>query len=372
MLMPVATPPQLMQAHAATVEFIKSVLKEGTDYGVIPGTGDKPALLKAGAERLTAGYGLRPEYDDPIESECDHDRENAYTLTKWVKRDKPKNRDVEYDMKADGRGRNKKFGSNWVWQECEIEEGVSRGLYRYVIRCRLFLGDREVGQGVGSCSSMETKYIRSPRDSENTILKMAKKRAYVDAVLTTLGLSDRFTQDVEDMHADKAAVGDAEPIDAQFTEDVQEPQETATERYERQKAEAQAIAKSASDYLIKELGFDKADMAEYMAYCKEQGVSWVTTALDAKHKGIKTKAQFLMMIHEGETSVSIDKPAENQIAHGFELVQDEMRKFQAECKRMEVLPGDAMRESWKADGRTYDDLMAYLKDELRDKLPGEK
>jgi hypothetical protein len=33
----------------------------------------------------------------------------------------------------------------------------------------------------------------------NTVLKMAKKRALVDAVLTVLGASDIFTQDIEDM-----------------------------------------------------------------------------------------------------------------------------------------------------------------------------
>src|SRR5690606_23849470 len=56
-----------------------------------------------------------------------------------------------------------------------------------------------IGSGMGSCSSLESKYISRPRDLENTILKMAKKRAYVDATLSTFGLSDQFTQDVEDM-----------------------------------------------------------------------------------------------------------------------------------------------------------------------------
>ena len=39
----------------------------------------------------------------------------------------------------------------------------------------------------------------NPADYYNTVLKMAKKRAHVDAVLTATAASDIFTQDVEDM-----------------------------------------------------------------------------------------------------------------------------------------------------------------------------
>jgi hypothetical protein len=103
-----------------------------------------------------------------------------------------------------------------------------------------------IGAGVGSCSTMETKYrfrnkseptgdeipkdykqnkgayraqgfgckkinnewvwVRNervendnPADHYNTVLKMAKKRAHVDAVLTATAASDIFTQDIEDM-----------------------------------------------------------------------------------------------------------------------------------------------------------------------------
>ena len=39
----------------------------------------------------------------------------------------------------------------------------------------------------------------------NTVLKMAKKRALVDAVLTATAASDIFTQDLEDISANLAA-----------------------------------------------------------------------------------------------------------------------------------------------------------------------
>ena len=56
-----------------------------------------------------------------------------------------------------------------------------------------------VGEGFGSCNSREKSHWRKdPLANDNTILKMAKKRAHVDAVLTGLGASNVFTQDLED------------------------------------------------------------------------------------------------------------------------------------------------------------------------------
>ena len=46
---------------------------------------------------------------------------------------------------------------------------------------------------------MENKYVEDPRDRENTVLKMAQKRAFVGVTLNVFGLSDRFTADLEDM-----------------------------------------------------------------------------------------------------------------------------------------------------------------------------
>ena len=61
---------------------------------------------------------------------------------------------------------------------------------------------------------METKYryrwqndqrveYDNPADYYNTALKMAKKRAHVDAILTATAASDCFTQDVEDTQREK-------------------------------------------------------------------------------------------------------------------------------------------------------------------------
>jgi hypothetical protein len=66
-----------------------------------------------------------------------------------------------------------------------------------------------VGDCIGVCSTMESKYVDRPRDCENTALKIAQKRAHVGATLNAFGLSEQFTQDVED-NPDSASTDDGE------------------------------------------------------------------------------------------------------------------------------------------------------------------
>ena len=186
MLRPIAEPAELMQVQNATREYIKAALVKGRDYGDIPGV-SKPSLFQPGAERICTGFGVLPRYRI-VEKEVDHHAEMLWrkTKAKWETIN----------------GRRQRTGE-------EITEGKSLGLYRYVIECELY--DRTSGEVVGtaiaSCSSLEAKYCDRPREAENTVLQMAEKRAFVRATRTTFGLSEMFTQDVED-NPDLYAGGD--------------------------------------------------------------------------------------------------------------------------------------------------------------------
>lgn len=167
-LAPIMPPEQFIESHKILTDMIGKILVENEDYGVIPGTRGNPVLLKPGAERLCKAYGLTSQYE-VVSTEIDHERVNSYTK--------------EYR----DRGR------------LIREDQTSIGLYRYVVRCKLSNGEGRVyGDALASCSSSESKYISRPRDSENTVLKMACKRSLVAAVLNAFGLSNRFTQDMED------------------------------------------------------------------------------------------------------------------------------------------------------------------------------
>ncbi len=176
LLRPVARPEEIVAAQEETRQLVAAALQEGRDYGTIPGT-SKPTLYKPGAERINAAFGMFARFAT-LEAEVDHDRETQWSKSRKVWRT------------IEGARR----------QIREVEEGSSLGLYRYVIRCTLHQRSTGnlCGEGIGSCSSLESKYCDRPRDLENTVLKMAQKRAYIAATLLAYGLSDQFTQDIED------------------------------------------------------------------------------------------------------------------------------------------------------------------------------
>lgn len=142
---------------------MQAVLKDGEHYGVVPGTGRnaKPSLFQAGAEKIAMMFHLVPRYE-------------------------------------------------------VLRMELGNGHREYEVHCKLLNRDtgEEVGFGLGTCSTLESKYryrnqwnngqktrYENPdiADTWNTVMKMAKKRAFVDAVKSTTAASDIFTQDVEDM-----------------------------------------------------------------------------------------------------------------------------------------------------------------------------
>jgi hypothetical protein len=171
----VAEPPALLAHQEEMRNLVMDILTEGRDYGRIPGI-DRPVLFKPGAERVTLSFGCFSRFRI-VEVEADHDRP-----VQWRKRKR------EWDPEIRGK---------FTWSE---EIGESIGLYRYVIECEIV--HRETGLIIGSClgvcSTMETRYVDRPREMENTIAKMAEKRAHVGAALNAFGLSEQFTQDVDE------------------------------------------------------------------------------------------------------------------------------------------------------------------------------
>jgi hypothetical protein len=195
----VAPAAEIMQARAELLDIIPKILVLDTDFGKLPGT-NKECLYKAGAERVCGVFGAHPEYEI-TEKEIDHDRKNVFKSS-WVDSDEPQPKNWR-DLKEKGVGRNKNKGTKenpeWVWQVRGEGMQESLGLYRYVVRCRIVRQDGLVlGETFGSCCTLESKYVDRPRDCENTALKMAQKRAFVGAALNAFGLSDRFTNDVDD------------------------------------------------------------------------------------------------------------------------------------------------------------------------------
>lgn len=133
------------------VELLQSFVKEmmiiNIDYGFIPSC-SKPSLFKSGAEKL-----------------CDI------------------------------------FGFSKKIEILNRVEDWEKALFHYEIKTILI--NKKTGlieaEGIGSCNNRERKYKNQDGYSiVNNILKMAKKRAFIDAVLSATRSSGLFTQDMED------------------------------------------------------------------------------------------------------------------------------------------------------------------------------
>ena len=233
---------------------VLELLHKGHDYGVIPGT-DKPTLLKPGAEKIAKLMNLRDDYE---------------VLEK-----------VE----------------NW-----------EKGFFHYVVKCQLadISTGLHVSSGLGSCNSMESKYrwrwvfenqltkeqeavketldfkeyrtkeggkfrkYRIPNDDifsqANTLLKMAKKRALVDAALSAGRLSDLFTQDLEELRED---------IEVQpETEEKAMPEQKLADQAEPKKPVGEK-ARAVGDMLLEMAGGDKeaasALLQQYSKFTDKEG-----------------------------------------------------------------------------------------------------
>jgi len=181
---------QSIEALKARIQQIQrlmnDVLKKDVDYGIIPNMpkGTKPCLLKPGSEQILAMFRLavEPIVEDLSTEDCfryritvrlTDSRTEAFlgagvgeastdeTKYKWKRTYSQK----EYEAMPPDRRRSK-------WITYRDDHGQPQETEQFMIR-------------------------QEPADLANTVLKIAKKRAQIDATLTVTGASSMFEQDLE-------------------------------------------------------------------------------------------------------------------------------------------------------------------------------
>lgn len=102
------------------------------------------------------------------------------------------------EKKSLAKGGAEKIASIFKWSASFVQDeetykmfGSTPGLIVY--KCILKQATKIVGEGRGASS------LQKNAGDPNKTIKMAQKSAYIDAVIRTSGLSDIFTQDLEDM-----------------------------------------------------------------------------------------------------------------------------------------------------------------------------
>ena len=120
-LTPVVNVSTALTRYQTMKDFIDKVLNLNVDYGTIPGTNTKPVLLKPGAEKLAAFFGLAVTY------------EIIEKITDWTGH----------------------------------EHGEPFFYYHY--KTKLLRNGVVAGEGEGSCSLWETKYRYRNADRVNRL-----------------------------------------------------------------------------------------------------------------------------------------------------------------------------------------------------------
>lgn len=162
---------------------LKNILVNNHDYGTIPGCGDKPTLLKPGAEKILMAMGLTSTYE-LIEHTEDFKDKGFFAYT--VKCVLLKNGIKITEGLGHANSKEKKWAKEFVYEK-DLDAGADKEL----LRKKKFNGNN------GTFYKYEVD--ADANSKANTILKMAKKRSQIDAVLTVASLSEIFTQDFDDL-----------------------------------------------------------------------------------------------------------------------------------------------------------------------------
>lgn len=177
-------------------KFFKEVMVQNQDYGVIQGT-EKPTLLKPGAEKLCELYGYAPTIKS-IEEVRDVQAGfySARVTIALVHR-------ATNTLIAEGVGEANSMEGRYRWRwipEWKISQGIDASVLHY---------EERKGK-----NGKTYKLFRTENEDIwtlwNTVLKMAKKRALIDATLSATRSSGIFTQDVEDL---QEWVSAAQPVE---------------------------------------------------------------------------------------------------------------------------------------------------------------
>lgn len=202
------------------LEYVKSQMVEDLDYGKIPGT-DKPTLLKPGAEKLTKLFRTTARFQIEKEIE-DWDMGLFYYRFKCVIED------AEGNIVSEGIGSANSREKRYRWRKAERtcptcgKAAIKRSKFPPREEPEAQPGWYCYGK-IGGCganfpaddeeiTNQVEGQIENPdiADCVNSLQKISKKRALVDAVLGLSLCSDLFTQDLEDL-ADTAATPATQP-----------------------------------------------------------------------------------------------------------------------------------------------------------------
>lgn len=246
-------------------QVMREAMKSGEHYGTIPGCGPKPALLKPGAEKLNLTFRMAP---DPIIDVVDLGRGHREYRVKCYLRSI-----LTGKLLGVGVGSASTMESKWRYRTGPAEStGKSVPKEYWDLRksdpqkAQDLLGGKgfspkKSDNGVWEIVRQGEKVEHdNPADYYNTCIKMAKKRALVDAVLTVTAASDIFTQDIEEMVENEVVPGASHPPKPQ---PESQPEAETTKNFEwltRMKGAKGKLGNKDYYRILRNHGFDHSNL----------------------------------------------------------------------------------------------------------------
>ncbi len=209
--------PEQMHAQVQRIQHVmEKVMLKDQHYGLVPGCGPKPALLKAGAEKLCFAFRMAPTFEitmTPLGG--DHREYQIVCKLEHI---------VTGQFLGSGIGCCSTMESKYRYRGAKTADEMTEVQVPKIFWDKKRAGadgptlQKILADAMGEAGRYGTKkddndmwvITRKGERTENkeenpdiadvynTVLKMAKKRAHVDAVLTATAASDIFAQDIEE------------------------------------------------------------------------------------------------------------------------------------------------------------------------------
>lgn len=199
--------PLLIQRQIQAIQqAMKLCMKEGTHYGLIPGCGDKKTLFKPGAEKICLMFRLSPKPKNIVMRELPNGHREYESLIELF--------DTQGNAVGFGVGLCTTMESKYRYRKgAPVNTGKEVPREYWEAKKK----DAKAAQGIIGGAGFQTKKIDNtwfifkstdekvenpdPADLYNTVYKMSKKRAFIDATLTATAASDIFDQDLVEEEA---------------------------------------------------------------------------------------------------------------------------------------------------------------------------
>jgi len=237
-LMPAMSMADAVGRFNALATFTSEIMREGIDFGTIPGT-NKPTLLKPGAEKLTTFFGLSVRYEvvEKVEDWTGAEHGGEPFFYYWFRCKMTRNGRMIAEADGSCNSMESRYRWRWVGEE-DIPQGYDKATlkarrgsmseFQFAVKKAETSGQYgkppeywqqfkdAIDNGTAKAGKRTTKagkeydtweiastVYRVPNEDVfsqvNTVQKMAQKRALVAATLLSVNASDYYTQDMEDL-----------------------------------------------------------------------------------------------------------------------------------------------------------------------------